>query len=166
MKLSKKPLDLSRHLPAGMGMKEQKFIFGFFTVAAIIWPIMSFGSRLSDALRDLERGYEEMMPYFYEVLGNALLVIPLAFAAMFAMAAMHYIYHWQGSRSIYLMRRLPSRWELHRRCLTLPALGIAFFLILGAAMMFIMYGVYLLAAPDGTVAPDQLEKLIELWRVI
>ena len=85
---------------------------------------------------------------------------------MFSMAAMHYVYHWKGSRSIYLMRRLPNPWELHRRCLTLPALGIVFFLIFGAAEMFIMYGIYLLAAPDGTVAPDQFEKLIELWRVI
>lgn len=166
MSQSKKRLDPGRYVPAGMGMKEQKVILGFFTGAAIPWPIMSFGSRLSDALRDLDRGYADMMPYFYEILGNALLVIPIAFAAMFAMAAMHYVYHWQGSRSIYLMRRLPSRWELHRRCLTLPALGVAFFLILGAAEMFIMYGVYLLAAPEGTVAPDQFEMLIELWRVI
>lgn len=166
MSRSKKRLDPSRYVPAGMGVKEQKTILGFFTGAAIVWPIMSFGSRLSDALRDLDRYYADMMPDFYEILGNALLVIPIAFAAMFAMAAMHYVYHWQGSRSIYLMRRLPNPWELHRRCLTLPALGIAFFLILGAAEMFIMYGIYLLAAPDGTVAPDQFEKLIELWRVI
>ena len=166
MSRSKKRLDPSRYVPAGMGMKEQKTILGFFTAAAIAWPIMSFGTRLSDALRDLDRYYADMMPDFYAVLGNAMLVIPIAFAAMFSMAAMHYVYHWKGSRSIYLKRRLPSRWELHRRCLTLPALGIAFFLILGAAEMFIMYGIYLLAAPDGTVAPDQFEKLIELWRVI
>ncbi len=161
-----KRLDPSRYVPAGMGLKEQKLIFGFFTAAAILWPIMSFVSRLSDALRDFSRGYIIIMPYFYEILGNALMVIPIALAAMFAMAAMHYVYHWQGSRSIYLMRRLPSRWELHRRCLTLPALGIAFFLVLSAVELVIMYGVYLLAAPDGTVAPDQFEKLIELWRVI
>jgi hypothetical protein len=72
-----------------------------------------------------------------------------------------------GSRSDYLMRRLPDRWEYPRRCVTLPLLGavaiIAEFLI----VTLIYFAVYALFTP-GICLPagwqDGLWRVILCWR--
>ena len=42
----------------------------------------------------------------------------------------NYYAFWRGAKSIYLMRRLPDRWELARRCLAIPLLTVACALLL------------------------------------
>ena len=37
-------------------------------------------------------------------------------------AFVHYRSYYNPVKSIYVMKRLPNRWELHRRCLTFPIL--------------------------------------------
>lgn len=166
MKKPKKRLDISRHIPPGFDLKEEKALFIILTSASILWAVMSFGTRLQDGLRHLDSYRGTMMYDFHEVLGNALFVFPIAMLCMVAAAVMHYAYHWSGSRSIYLMRRLPNRWEIHRRCLTMPILGMVFFTVLGIALLFIFYGIYFLITPDGYILPDQFSKLIEQWSVM
>ena len=54
--------------------------------------------------------------------------------ACLALGVVRYTYYYQGSRSIYLMRRLPDRWELWRRTLEWP-LVLAVLLALLAAIL-------------------------------
>ena len=84
---------------------------------------------------------------FSDLLAWSLLGCFGAALAMLALAAWHYATHFRGSRSIYTMRRLPSRWELHRRCLTLPALGAAAYLLEAAALWGLDFLLYALATP-------------------
>ena len=35
----------------------------------------------------------------------------------------YYHYHTEGSMSVYTMRRLPNKWEYHRRCWKQPILS-------------------------------------------
>lgn len=61
---------------------------------------------------------------------------------------MHYASFWKGSKSIYLMRRLPNRAELHCRCISVPVLemvGAAAVMVILAAVYYV---VYLLVTPD------------------
>lgn len=60
----------------------------------------------------------------------------------------HYFYHYQGSKMMYLMKRLPDKWELHKRCWTLPIAGAA---LLGAWMFvlnMLYYAIYILCTPS------------------
>lgn len=90
--------------------------------------------------------------YIYFFLLTALVFLTLS--------GYHYIYHYQGAKSIYTMRRLPDRWELHRRCLVFT-LTVAVICIL---MSVIMLGAYLWAyntfVPPARLRPGQLKTLI------
>lgn len=100
-------------------------------------------------------------PDFAELMEGRLLVFGIVALAFLAVSLYHYAYHWQGSRSIYTMRRLPDRWELHRRCLTLPVLG-ALACVLAAFLVLALYfGIYMATVPDVCRAPGQWQRL---WR--
>lgn len=62
----------------------------------------------------------------------------------------HYAYHYgdQGSKSIYLMKRLPDKWELHKRCLTLPVIGAVIAVLVVVLLLGIYLGVYLIFTPQ------------------
>ena len=45
------------------------------------------------------------------------------------------------------MRRLPQRWELLRRCLTVPVLAAVGYLLEAALLLGIDYAIYRLATP-------------------
>ena len=102
------------------------------------------------------------MPDFVEIFDRSywgfLVVILIALATI----GMHYIYHYQESKSIYTMRRLPSRWELHRRCLTLPVVAIVVYLIMAFAILLILYTAYMKITPDVCLTPGQWQKI---WSV-
>lgn len=87
-----------------------------------------------------------MMP-FPTLLGFSLWGCFLAAIAMVGLAAWHYALHFRGSKSIYTMRRLPQRWELHQRCLTVPALAAAGYLLEAALLLGLDYLIYRLATP-------------------
>ena len=100
---------------------------------------------------------------FIDLVEYAFLGFFLAITLALAFGLYHYAFHHQGSKSIYLMRRLPNGFELHRRCWTVP---VAAALIIAAAMVltFLFYfAIYLLATPEGCLAPHQWQKI---WSVI
>jgi len=59
----------------------------------------------------------------------------------------NYASHRMGSRSDYLMRRLPDRWEWHRRCLTVPLAAVALSALLVLALLVIFFLVYQYRTP-------------------
>ena len=159
---------LARFAPPGLNLNFDLNFF-FTGLACSVLYSLSFLYRFAGARSDLYDHYGAVrrlregavMPDFRELLGSALLGFLVLGLCMIPFALYHYAYHRQGSRSIYLMRRLPDRWELHRRCLTLPACGAAVCLLLAAALLLIYFGIYLLATPDVCLTPDQWQKL---WR--
>lgn len=66
-----------------------------------------------------------------------------------------------GAKSIYLMGRLPDRWELHRRCLTLPLGWLLSAVLLPVLTLLVYYGIYYLITPAACLRPGQLAKLLE-----
>ena len=88
----------------------------------------------------------------------------LFFAAMAVLAAYYVLYHRQGgSRTDYLMRRLPDRWEYLRRCLALPGLGCAAALVLAVLLWTLYFWMYLRFTPAGCLPPEQWTGF---WRAV
>lgn len=92
---------------------------------------------------------EVSMPGFFALLDHGLAGFAAVAVCMAGLALYHWFYHYQGSKSIYLMRRLPQRWELLRRCAALPALGAAACLFTALLLLALYCAIYLLFTPDG-----------------
>lgn len=106
---------------------------------------------------------DAVMPDMGTLIGSALVGFLIIALCMLAMIVYHYAYHLQDSKSIYLMRRLPNRWELHRRCLTLPLLAIVICLLVAVILLLIYYGIYTIATPGECLTPHQWQKI---WSVL
>lgn len=104
-----------------------------------------------------------LMADFHVLLDRYLLGFVVAAFASLALAGYHYAYHYTGSRSINLMKRLPNRWEIHRRCWSLPCAGFLLSAAIGIMVLFIYYGVYKFITPQECLTPDQWQKLWRAW---
>jgi len=74
------------------------------------------------------------------------------YLVMIGVLVCHYIYYYQGSKSIYLMRRLPDKWEMHRRSITLPFVMITIGVLTQSALWMFYYGIYLTCTPAECLA--------------
>ena len=90
---------------------------------------------------------EARMPPFSEILDGALLGCAAAALLLPLLAAWHLLYHYLGSRSIDLMRRLPRKRELPLRCLALPLLGELGLGVLTLLLLGLYYALYRLCTP-------------------
>ena len=70
------------------------------------------------------------------------------YLVMLGVLVYHYIYYYQGSKSIYLMRRLPDKWEMHRRSVALPLTMLMLGVITKMALWMLYYGIYLMCTPQ------------------
>ena len=67
---------------------------------------------------------------------------------MLIMIVVNYLHYYQGSKSIYLMRRLPDKWELHRRNVIMPLVAIVIGALTQMALWMLYYGIYLTCTPS------------------
>lgn len=74
------------------------------------------------------------------------------YLVMLGVLVYHYIYYYQGSKSIYLMRRLPDKWEMHRRSITLPFAMLVIGALTQMALWMLYYGIYLTCTPTECLA--------------
>lgn len=165
-------IDLSRHVPPGFPLKpELQFYFTYLIIQVIVNLILFF-SRYHDARERLywKNGLdrtlmpEAVMPDLVAVLQDtALYFFLVLILCMPLFAVIHYVYHRQGSKSIYLMRRLPDRRELHRRCLTLPLAGLVLCVLAFLLLLLVFYWVYMTFTPEQCLTPHQWQKI---WSVI
>jgi hypothetical protein len=102
---------------------------------------------------------------FCEIIRGKFRLFGIFAIIMLALCLMHYLSHFSGSRSIYLMRRLPQRWELLKRCVTVPLMGIVLCVILMVILTAIYFGAYMVFTPKGHILPGQFSKLLaSIWR--
>ena len=159
--------ELSYYAPPGMVLKQEKKIFVIGMILSSLFSFLIFGIEFSDCLEKLywKNGAERtvipgaIMTNFVELFGEAFIGFKVVFALMIAAALMHYTYHFLESKSIYTMRRLPSVWELHRRCLTLPICGIIISLTTALLILLICYGFYVGLTPKECLLPGQWQKI-------
>ena len=110
----------------------------------------------TDAILDESR----VMPDFAYILGGKLnYIFILAALALIIPSAIHYAFYHSGSKSIYLMRRLPNRFELYRRCLLMPLIYTLAYMLAAAALLLIFYAVYMNGTPEACLTPNQWQKI-------
>jgi len=105
---------------------------------------------------------DAVMTDFADLLSGRMLGFFAVAVAMIALAGYHYSYHFHGSKSIYVMKRLPHRSELVRRCAALPILIAAVTLAAVLLLTLIYYWFYMAVTPKHCLTPGQWAKL---WSV-
>ena len=146
-------------MPLGLSPSTEFSAFAMPLIAAAIYSIGHFflyfdyclGGLYKDAKRTIlyssEDPYVSMLPFWniakdgYR--GFLIIAVILIWAAWY-----HYHYHRQGSKSIYLMQRLPAKNELRKRCLTLPITAAAITAAIALALTAIYYICYITMTPE------------------
>ena len=85
--------------------------------------------------------FESLTANLFEVFGLVLLYCVLV-------VVYHYFYHYQGSNMMYLMRRLPNKWELHTRCFVLPIMASIFTIAYMYVLRMLFLAIYILCTPS------------------
>lgn len=134
--------------------------WAFLALAVFVVSWTAFSMGYEPALDRLYDGWSKVpvpgrtVPPFLSLYLRGLVCFPSCGLVMLGSAVQNYLGHFQGSRSIYLMRRLPQRWELARRCLGEPALCLA-----GCLAVYVLTGVtcfiyYWFRTPAGCLPPN------------
>lgn len=140
--------------PAGLSARREiGWVLAAYALAglwSLTFLVRYFGRRenlfIVKAGRRVLQAGARMEP-FLEVLDGALLGFAAAALLMAGLALWHLLYHYQGSRSIDLMRRLPRRSELPVRCLAVPVAGALGAGALAAIFLGVYWMVYRLCTP-------------------
>jgi len=162
---------LERNFPPGYSYaSELKAVFSGIAIAVLI-SLLSFWGAYSAEIQSLYRPVgadlildeTRIMPDFVYILSDNLLILLILSAFIFILVSLvHYAYYQSGSRSIYLMRRLPNRFELHKRALLIPLISALLAVLLAVLLLIIYYAVYMLWTPQACLTPNQWQKI---WRV-
>ena len=165
-------IDWSHWAPPDRDAQQEvvQFFWGLGggTVLAWVWFLSSYWSAWSE-LFTLENGRKVLAPGrmiadLPEIIGGSFLGLWAVLLWAVVTVALHYAGHYrEGSRPVYLMRRLPDRWEYHRRCLAIPGIVILIALVLILVFLMLFYVIYMNCTPAACLAPDQWQKI---WRVL
>lgn len=166
-----KRLDLKRLVPLGVNAQQELtwmlvgWIFSaFYSLCFVYMYQWNYRLLFDDTIKGARVLDENaVMPDFVTLLDHYLIGFLLVALCMLAIVAYHYLYHRQGSKSIYTMRRLSDGMELHRRCWTLPVLMALASLLAAFVLLMIYYAIYMFVTPDACLTPGQWQKL---WSVI
>ena len=160
----------TRHTPPGIEVRQELGLFLLSQVLSLFFSLQFLAHYQNERARlfqtvDGKRYLIEgaKIADFHDILGISLYGFGLAAVAMLGFAVYHYAYYRQGSMSIYLMKRLPTPAERHRRAWTLPVLAMATCILAALAVLFVYLAIYLLATPKACL-PDgvwrQLRRIL------
>lgn len=159
-------MKLERFLPLGM---EKKPVIRWLWGGAVLGPAFEifFYNNYTNArqnlyawpyLRQLRPG--AVMVPFSSLLGYSLYGCVIALLSMIPLALYFWSFHYQGSKSIYTMRRLPRRRELFLRCFTVPALGALLYSLELLVLLLVNFAIYWLCTPEQCLPPFSWASLL------
>jgi hypothetical protein len=145
---------MKAHAPLGFPIEKEVSAWVFCMVASTFW-CMRFFIRYLDyrgQLFEIRGGRKVLlenakMPDFEYLTNNLFEIFGVVILFCVLAIVYHYYYHGQGSKMMYLMRRLPSKWELHIRCVTLPVLASVVTVIYMLVLRMLFYAIYLFCTP-------------------
>lgn len=159
-------IDWQRYVPLGMDGRRLRNRMLLALGTGVGWSVrflVEFSNAKSGLYQTVNRKRVlvegRVMPDFAALLHGSFWGLVLVAAAMAAVAAALYLYHYQGGRSIYTMRRLPDRWDLWRRCLTLPVWTALACLLAAGVLTLLYFVIYMLLTPPSCLTPGQWRKL-------
>ncbi len=161
---------MERNSPPGMNAKAEKGFFVSYCILYFAFKLFSFITEYSRARRFL---YERvngkwvlrenaMIADFGETVAFNWAALLLFSLVLLGFIVYRYLYYRQGSMSIYLMKRLPQKNELHARAIKIPLL----MLVLGSLFIFLtfllFFASYVVFTPK-VCLPDGLWQ--SFWRI-
>ena len=142
---------------APLGIEVQKHIKGYL---ALFWSAtfcsMFFFINYTNALDELytyRAGKKilmegEIIQSFDQITEGLFMLGYMYAASCLLMSIIYYMYHYQGSKMMYLMRRLPDKWEVYRRCFTLPIAGSVLMAVWMMILKMIYFAIYIICTPS------------------
>ena len=160
-----------RYAPPGVDVGKQINRFSGQILLTVLYALICFLLRYLSARSNLyyfTGGQhilrpDAVMPDFTAMTAHMFLFHIILFLILLGRIAGNYASFYRGSKSIYLMKRLPDPMECHRRCLVLPLAGAAVIFLTAVIVLLICFMVYLLFTPTAYMTPGQWQKL---WSVI
>ena len=168
---------LERHLPPGWNIKRELLLGGLFSIALVlIFSWFVFGVRYNDALGNIYAyKYETalsrtrvlvpgtvMSPFARLVSGSFFMFWVFAFTQIAAAWSMYRSFSAE-SKSVYLMRRLPKRWELPKRCIPVPLMMLLCGFAVCMLQLLVFRAVYYHNLPAEALPPHLPLRLIDLF---
>lgn len=148
-------IDWKKFDPPGMdGTKEQGF-YMLGIIASLTYSLGYFGLYW-DAYRRLFQKVgnvkvirpERAMEPFWDLVGKHLIGYLIVALCLFVAVWMRYAYYRQGSRSDYLMRRLPDAQMYHRTCWVRPLVRMGLCGLVALVTLLVYFLVYVGMTPD------------------
>lgn len=158
---------IRNRIPVGFKADSEIWIFISAIIIGIIRSLLFFYVYTVDynSLFEFVNGEKILisgsyMTYFYEIIDGCFNGFLIAIFIFIFLIFYHYMYHFKDSKSIYTMKRLPNKSELHIRCLSVPLTGIALSAALSIGLLLAFYFYYMAKTPPECLYPDQWEKLL------
>lgn len=166
---------LKRYAPPGANVEKQITWFFKLDISGLVYVFVTYLSRYLMERKLLFEIYgargrlrsNAVMPDFTELTENMFLFHLILIFFLFGMIAVNYASYYRGSKSIYLMKRLPDPMERYWRCLALPLAGIFIIVLTALAALLICFGIYMLCTPAECLLPGQwqsLRSVIICWK--
>lgn len=159
---------LKPFFPVGCRISNEIFLASAGLFAAAFIAFAAFGVRFSAAVSAL---YDELhpnrlitdavMPSFRQLFAGSLTGFYAFLAILPLWALFHYLLHFRESKSIYLMRRLPQKNELTKRCLSAPAAAAVIALITALLSALLCFIAYCLLTPAPAL-PQNIRQLLSI----
>ena len=155
--------SLARLFPLGWPWQRELAAVGGALALSALAAALGFHWRFNSALNALydKKGTISVLvpgrsvPAFPVVFDRALLWFWVTALCILLTPIFHYLWHkWGGSQSIYLMRRLPRRSELWRRCLAGSALLLALCALAAGLVVLLCFWAYGALTPAGHLPED------------
>ena len=144
-----------RNSPPGIELKQEYTVFIIGNICSAIINIFAFLITYSRQRNELFAyvGDKRMlidgavMTPFNNIINFNYALFVFVALFMIVYAFYHYAYFRQGSMSIYLMKRLPDKTEIHKRAWTVPLLLVFGTVAIAIATIIVCYIIYFLATP-------------------
>lgn len=153
-----------RLVPPGFPLERERAVYIAGLVLAGLQMLIVFFMKWKVAYGNLyewvdgEKVFHDwaMMPGFLYLMddteGGFLLLAVLVFLAVF----WHYSYYYQESKSIYVMKRLPNRMEIHKRAWVLPLMAELGLLLSMVVMSLFCLFLYFALSPENYIPEEWL----------
>ncbi len=156
--------------PPGARIKRELLLCGLmigFVVGGGVTFFIQYRTN-HDELYDVHAGIRVLnpsnkMPPLSSLVSGRLLYLWSLLICCILIIIFHYASFYRESRSIYWMKRIPSRAELHVRCLTVPLVTIAIGLIIAYVLFRLYVWCYFHYTPEPCV-PEQ--TVPTFWRAL
>ena len=154
-----------RRWPPGADSRQigPYFIIGMVVAVlysmGFLWDYMIYLRDIQENLTPMELAdpnFREMLPTFAELIDGRFLFFPLYVVGFLSFVFFNYRYFWQESKSVYVMRRVCSPWELHLRCWTVPLAGAAVIVLTAAGLYLLYLGIYFWCAPEDIIPAQEI----------